>query len=111
MDWIRVVPVGQGIPAQQLEQALVEGWVCIPKVSVSRGGGAIAVPGQEGSGVEVVDVWYRPMGLVPSGKLIAVLQAAVEKDPEWVVVDFLSRHLLGMSAEEVLRYGKEGNQE
>jgi len=110
MDWLRVVPGDVGIPGDQLEKALLDGWVCCPKVSVGMGGGgSIIVPGREGGpGVVVVDIWYRPLGMVPSGRVIAALQAIEEKDPEWVVIDFLARQLLGMGAQEVLHYGEKG---
>jgi hypothetical protein len=59
-------------------------------------------------GIEVVDLWYEPYPGVPRGAVIAVLQELEPQDPELVLIDFLGRHLLQMSASEVLRYGKEG---
>ena len=107
-EWMRVVRLGEGLSLEEVQAYLSKGWVCVPKVTLSHGvSSVIIVPGTEPMiGVEVVDLWYAPYPAIPRGAVIAVLQELSKTDPELLYVDFLGRHLLGMSAGEVLSYGK-----
>ena len=107
---MRVVRLGEGLTLEEIQAYVSRGWVCIPKATLRHGdaGSVIIVPGTEPLiGLEVVDLWYAPYPAVPRGAVIAVLQELAKTDSELLYVDFLGRHLLGMSAGEVLRYGKE----
>ena len=108
-EWLRVVRQGDGLVMEEARVLLARGWVCVPKVSIRHGGKVplISVPGQEPlMGIEVVDLWYKPHPSVPRGAVIAVVQELAKVDVELVYVEFLARHLLGMTVDEVLSYGK-----
>ena len=107
------IQVGEGLGAGEAERMLGTGWRCVPKVTLDFGApGGIVVPGKQVVGVEVVDVWYVPEPTVPAGHVIAALQAVAKwDDKELTIVSFLGKHLLGMTAREILRFGQKAVEE
>jgi hypothetical protein len=101
---MKPVPVNVGLAPEEIEEMLGTGWVLAGRQAVRVGGGIIdpskPIPP---SGVIDHDIWILVEPTVSVGRVVNVLVDAGEMGMPVAVLDYLCKHIVGDSYDNIRR--------